>query len=366
VAERVAVAMSGGVDSSVAAALLMERGYEVVGLTMQLWPRQAEEEACPGVRGCCGLEAIDDARRVAQVLGIRHYVLDLREAFQQAVIDPFCDSYLQGRTPNPCILCNTHVKYRKLLHRAASIGAAHLATGHYARLEYDPSRGRWVLRRAVESRKDQSYVLYDLTQEQLARALFPVGGMTKTEVRARAARLGLPVSEKPESQQICFVSERGYGEYLERHRPGAARHGAVVDRVGRQLGVHRGIHHYTVGQRHGLGIASPRPLYVVAVEVEANRLVVGEEEELAARGLVMTRVNWVARPGLPPEGLPLQVKIRSASDPVPCRARPEGEGVVVEFEHPVRAVTPGQAAVCYDGDAVAFGGVIASALREEE
>jgi tRNA-specific 2-thiouridylase len=366
VAERVAVAMSGGVDSSVAAALLMERGYEVVGLTMQLWPREAEEEACPGVRGCCGLEAIDDARRVARVLGIRHYVLDLREAFQRAVIDPFCDSYLQGQTPNPCILCNTYVKYQELLRRAELIGATRLATGHYVRVGYDAERGRWVLRRAADERKDQSYVLYDLTQGQLAKALFPVGSMTKTEVRARAARLGLPVSEKPESQQICFVSERGYGEYLERQRPGEARPGAVVNRAGRQLGVHRGIHHYTVGQRHGLGIASARPLYVVAVEAEANRLVVGEEEELAARGLVMTGVNWVAQSGLPPGGLALQVKIRSASDPAPCRARPEGEGVVVEFEHPVRAVTPGQAAVCYDGEAVAFGGVIASALREEE
>ncbi len=365
-AERIAVAMSGGVDSSVAAAVLLEQGYEVVGLTMQLWPREAEEEACPGVRGCCGLEAIDDARQVAHALGIRHYVLDLREAFQRAVIDPFCESYLRGRTPNPCILCNTYVKYGELLRRAEAIGATHLATGHYVRLDHEAARGRWVLRRAVDERKDQSYALYDLTQEQLAKALFPLGGLTKPEVRARAARLGLPVAEKPESQQICFVSDRGYGEYLERQRPEAARPGPVVDRAGRQLGVHRGIHHYTVGQRHGLGIASPRPRYVIAVEAEANRVVVGEEQDLAARGLVTGRVNWVALPGLPPEGLALQVKIRYASTPVPCRARPEGEGVWVEFEHPVRAVTPGQAAVCYDGDAVAFGGVIASSLQERE
>ncbi len=350
--------MSGGVDSSVAAALLLEQGYEVVGLTMQIWPREAPEEACPGTRGCCGLDAVEDARRVAQVLGVRHYVLDLREAFEQLVIDPFCDAYQAGRTPNPCLLCNTYMKYEELLRRAEQIGATHLATGHYARVGFDPEAGRWVLRRAADPRKDQSYALYDLTQAQLAKALFPLGGMTKVETRARAAALGLPTSEKPESQQICFVQSGRYGEYVERRRPGAARPGPIVDTVGRRLGRHRGLLHYTVGQRQGLGIAAPRPLYVVALDVAENRLVVGEDRDLLAGGLVMRQVNWVSFPGLPPEGVALAVKIRYASDPEPCVARLAGEAVELTFGEPLRAVTPGQAAVCYDGERVAFGGTI--------
>jgi len=359
VSERVAVAMSGGVDSSVAAAVLLEQGYEVVGLTMQIWPREAE--ACPGTRGCCGWEAVEDARRVAQTLGIRHYVLDLREAFQRLVIDPFCDSYLKGQTPNPCILCNTHVKYRELLRRAELIGATRLATGHYVRLRCDTEIGRWALLRAADETKDQSYALYDLSQEQLARALFPLGEMRKTETRARAAALNLPVAEKPESQQICFVSEGSYGEYVERLRPGAAVPGPIVDKEGRQLGRHRGIPYYTVGQRQGLRIAHARPLYVIAIDAEANRLVVGEEEDLEARGLVMAQVNYVAWPSLPPEGADVAVKIRYGAPPAAGRAYPWGEAVRLEFAQPLRAITPGQAAVCYHREAVAFGGIIASA-----
>jgi tRNA-specific 2-thiouridylase len=354
--ERIALAMSGGVDSSVAAAVLLEQGYEVVGLTMQIWPREAE--ACPGTRGCCGWEAVEDARRVAQTLGIRHYVLDLREAFQRLVIDPFCDSYVQGLTPNPCILCNTYVKYQELWRRAELIGATRLATGHYARLRQEAETGRWALLRAADTTKDQSYALYDLSQEQLSKALFPLGGMTKMETRARAAALGLPVAEKPESQQICFVSEGSYGEYVAQSRPGTATPGPIADKQGRQLGRHRGIAYYTVGQRQGLGIAHARPLYVIAVEAEANRLVVGEEEELEAGGLVMERVNYVAWAGLPPGGAEVGVKIRYGAPAEPGRGFAEGERVRLEFAKPLRAVAPGQAAVCYDGEAVAFGGVI--------
>jgi len=357
--ERVAIAMSGGVDSSVAAAVLLEQGYEVVGLTMQLWPREAE--ACPGTRGCCGWEAVEEARRVAQTLGIRHYVLDLREAFQRRVIDPFCDSYVRGLTPNPCILCNTHVKYGELLRRAEQIGAPRLATGHYSRLQRDEKTGRWALLRAVDETKDQSYALYDLSQEQLSSALFPLGEMTKAETRLKAAALDLPVAGKPESQQICFVSEGSYGEYVARLRPGTARPGPIVDREGRQIGRHRGIPYYTIGQRQGLRIARERPWYVIAIDAETNRLVVGEEEDLMARGLMMQQVSYVAWAGLPSEGAEVAVKIRYAGSPAPCRAFAEGEGVRLEAAQPLRAVTPGQAAVCYYGETVVFGGVIAAA-----
>jgi tRNA-specific 2-thiouridylase len=364
-AERIAIAMSGGVDSSVAAALLVEQGYEVVGLTMQIWPREGAEDGCPGATGCCGLDALDDARRVAQVLGIRHYVMDLREAFERLVIEPFCEHYLDGLTPNPCILCNTYLKYEELLRRAQEIGATHLATGHYARVEYDGGRGRWLLRRAADESKDQTYALYDLSQEQLAKALFPLGGVTKTETRQRAAALGLPVAEKPDSQQICFVSEGSYGEYVARLRPGAARPGPIVDRWGRQVGRHRGVLHYTVGQRQGLGISHRRPLYVVEIDAKGNRLVVGEESDLEASELTMERVNYVGLASLLAHGQSLLVKIRYTAEPAPCRAIPVGDRVRVVFSRPLRAITPGQAAVCYDSDLLAFGGIITSGARSE-
>jgi len=360
--ERVAVAMSGGVDSSVAAALLVEQGCEVVGLTMQIWPRDQVAEACSGWRACCGLDALDDARRVARALGIRHYVLDLREAFQRLVIDPFCEEYLQGRTPNPCILCNTHVKFGALLRRAREIGAQRLATGHYARGGWEERRQRWVLWRAVDTAKDQSYTLYDLGQEQLARALFPLGTMAKSQTRAKAAQLGLTVSEKPESQQICFVSDRGYGEYLRRLRPEAAQAGPIVDGEGRQIGRHRGIGCFTIGQRHGLQIAHRKPLYVTGIDAARHRVIVGEEQDLLARGLVMGSVNHVALDNLPTTGERLRAKIRYSAPLVPCLALPDEGEVRLQFARPQRAVAPGQAAVCYDGDAVALGGVIESAL----
>ncbi len=355
---RVAVAMSGGVDSSVAAALLLEQGCEVVGLTMQIWPREAEESAPPGLRGCCGLEAIDSARRVASTLGIRHYVLNLREPFEQLVIDPFCDEYAAGRTPNPCIRCNTFVKFGPLLKRAAQVEADKLATGHYARAAYDEQSDRWQLLSGADEAKDQSYSLYGLNQEQLSRAAFPLGEMSKEEVRRRAEGLGLPSAERPESQEICFVSGRRYREYLARRRPDLLRPGPIVDRDGRQLGRHRGIAFYTIGQREGLGVSRRTPLYVIDIDVDDNRLVVGEAEEAAARGLVMGDVNYVSIADLPTEGRPLRAKIRSAGRGAACLARPDGDGVRVEFAEPQWAVSPGQAAVCYDGDAVAFGGII--------
>ena len=356
--ERVAVAMSGGVDSSVAAALLLEQGYEVVGLTMQIWPRDADPNPCPGVRACCGIDAVTDARRVAQTVGIPHYVINLRDAFQQLVIDAFCDEYIRGRTPNPCIRCNTYVKFGDLLHRAREIGAERLATGHYARAGFDDTRRRWVIWRAVDRGKDQSYTLYDLRQEQLARALFPLGEITKKETRAKARKIGLTVSEKPESQQICFVAERSYRDYLSRSRPGASQPGPIVDKEGRQIGRHKGIAFYTVGQRHGLRIAHHSPLYVIAIDAERNRLIVGSDQDLHSRGLFMRDVNYVSVPDLPGTGLKLRAKIRYGAQPIACAAWKEDDGVALRFARPQRAVTPGQAAVCYDEDVVAFGGII--------
>ena len=360
--ERIAVAMSGGVDSSVAAALLLDAGYEVVGFTMQLWPRDQQAEVPPGVRGCCGLDAVDRARRVATALGIRHYVLNLRERFEALVIDPFCDEYAQGRTPNPCIRCNTFVKFGRLLQRAREIGAEKLATGHYARLAYDEISARWKLLTGRDQAKDQSYSLYGLNQEQLSRAIFPLGDMTKEETRKRAAELGLATAETPESQEICFIIGEDYRQYLARRRPEVAIPGPIVDREGRQLGRHRGVAFYTIGQRQGLRAACGEPLYVVGIDVTRNQLIVGKAEELEAKGLVMGAVNFVSLAELPAKGLGLTVKIRSGAKPVACEARPEDGKARVEFARPQRAVSPGQAAVLYDGEAVALGGVIEQGL----
>jgi tRNA-specific 2-thiouridylase len=359
---RVAVAMSGGVDSSVAAAMLVEQGYEVVGLTMQIWPRDTEAGIPPGLRGCCGLDALDSARQVARTLGIPHYVIELREPFERFVVDPFCDEYAAGRTPNPCIRCNTFVKFGPLLQRAAEVDARQLATGHYARVGYDEVRERWVLRRGVDTEKDQSYSLYGLSQEQLARAAFPLGETTKSHVRERARRLGLPAAERPESQEVCFVSEGRYVDYLRGRRPELARTGPIVDRGGRQLGRHRGVAFYTIGQRQGLRISRKEPLYVIGIDVIGNRLIVGGEQELESPGLLMQEVNYVSVAGLPKDGSPMEAKIRSGARLVECTAWADNGAVRLEFARPQRAIAPGQAAVCYEGDAVALGGVIESQL----
>ena len=355
-AERVLVAMSGGVDSSVAAALLRDRGYEVIGATMQIWPAGEEENG----GGCCSLSAVEDARRVAARLGIPYYVLNLREAFAQEVIEPFVAAYLRGLTPNPCLACNTRIKFGALLAKARAIGAARVATGHYARVDFDPARGRFILCRGLDPRKDQSYVLYGLSQEQLAASLFPLGVLRKEEVRALARRYGLPVAEKGESQEICFIRDDDYAGFIRAYPGREFTPGPIVDRAGRVLGRHRGLARYTIGQRKGLGIASPHPLYVIELRPAANEVVVGREEELYSSALFAEEVNWIGfGPPLPP-GLRVEAKIRYTAAPAAALVEPQGEDrALVRFDYPQRAIAPGQAVVFYRDDEVLGGGTIA-------
>ncbi|MGE5552005.1 MAG: tRNA 2-thiouridine(34) synthase MnmA, partial [Bacteroidota bacterium] len=330
--ERVLVAMSGGVDSSVAAALLVEAGHEVIGATMQIWP--AWLPGGQGEGGCCSLAAVEDARRVAAALGIPYYVLNLQESFADEVIAPFAEAYLRGVTPNPCLACNTRVKFGALLQKARALGAGRLATGHYARSGYEAARGRYLLRRGADARKDQSYALYGLNQAQLAASLFPLGEMTKGEVREKARHLGLPVAEKGESQEICFVPDNDYEGFLRSYVDGAnsspnplssteergdtspARgvsslaSGPIVDREGRVLGYHQGIAGYTVGQRRGLGISAPEPLYVLELRPERGEVVVGPEDALYEDELTAEAVNWIAYGEPVPPSLRVEAKIR--------------------------------------------------------
>jgi tRNA-specific 2-thiouridylase len=353
----VVVAMSGGVDSSVAAATLKDEGWEVIGVTMQIWPGDAPQPP-DSPRGCCSLGAVEDARRVADRLAIPFYVFDLRDVFQEQVIDPFCADYASGRTPNPCILCNRYVKFGALAEQAQRLGADHIATGHYARVEQDGASGRWMLRAGVDRSKDQSYVLYSLRQEQLALALLPLGHLTKDEVRGRARDLGLAVADKLESQEICFIVDNDYPAYLRRVRPGTAAPGPIVDSSGKRLGAHRGIAFYTIGQRKGLGAkGTAQALYVVDIDPHANAIVVGPETELYRAHVTAAAANYVARAGL--EGpARLQGKLRYKMAPSPCTVTGCDDVLEAEFEQPQRAVTPGQAAVFYDGETVACGGVI--------
>lgn len=353
---RVVVAMSGGVDSTVAAALLAEQGHEVVGLSMQLYDQQ-QGEARFG--SCCTLDDLYDARQAASAIGIPHYIVNFERPFEEQVIDRFVGEYLAGRTPIPCVRCNSDVKFSTLLERTAGLAADLLATGHYARVGYDSARGRYLLRRGADAARDQAYFLFSLTQDQLAHAAFPVGHMTKPEVRARARALGLHVADKPDSHEICFVPDNDYAAFIERHTGGRVpREGLIVDTGGRVVGRHRGVHHYTVGQRKGLGIAAAAPLYVLRLEPETQTVVVGQREALGVTRFTVSDANWISvAPPHSPLAVTVQIRHQHRAAPATVRALGAGRAEVV-FDATQIAVAPGQAAVFFDGDVVVGGGWI--------
>jgi tRNA-specific 2-thiouridylase len=368
-AETIAVAMSGGVDSSTVAAMLRDEGYNVIGLTMQLWNqrRLAGRDGMPQeVRGrCCSIDDVYDARRVAETLGIPYYVVNHQERFENDVVRPFVSEYLSGRTPIPCSLCNNHLKFDQLLITARQIGAELLATGHYARNRFCPERNRWILSRPADRAKDQTYFLFGLTQEQLSRTRFPLGEMCKPEVRANARDYGLNVlADKPDSHEICFVPGGDYKKFIEaylqeQHEPLPDTSGEMVTTSGEVIGHHSGIHNFTVGQRKGLGIASPTPLYVLSIHKDSRRVVVGGGDELFSRTAQVKSPNWISIPELDAP-MRLRAKVRYRHEPADAVIEPvAGSEVMVTFDQPQRAITPGQAAVFYDGDDVVGGGWIA-------
>jgi tRNA-specific 2-thiouridylase len=362
----IAVAMSGGVDSSAVAAMLRAEGHNLIGLTMQLWNqrRLAGREGMPEqVTGrCCSLDDVYDARRVAETIGIPYYVVNHEDRFERDVVRPFVEEYLSGRTPIPCSLCNNHLKFDQLLVVARQIGADQLATGHYARVEFDEARGRWLLRRPKDTAKDQSYFLFGLTQEQLSRTLFPLGNMTKPEVRDLARQAGLVIAEKPDSQEICFVPGGDYKTFIDAYLaeqgealPDTA--GELVTANGEPVGEHAGIHNFTVGQRKGLGVATGSPLYVIQIKGDARQVVVGGQEALYSRTMRTKKNNLISVAELH-EPMRVTVKIRHRHAPAAAMIERDGDEIMATFDEPQRAVTPGQAAVFYDGDLVVGGGWI--------
>lgn len=359
----VVVALSGGVDSAVAAALLQRDGYEVIAITLQIWEERAHQDKSGG---CCSLDAVEDARRAATRLGIPHYVIDAREAFARSVVEPFVREYAAGRTPNPCVECNRTIKFEYMLERAMRLGASRLATGHYARITTG-SDGVHRLRCAAAAAKDQSYVLYMLDQEQLARLCFPLGELpSKAQTREIALELGLAVANKPDSQEICFVDSSGYGALMQARAPDAMRPGPIIDLAGKVLGRHSGLANYTIGQRRRLPAGSSGPIYVVRLDTDANTLVVGPDEALYSMGLEAADVHWIA--DRPARSLAVLARIRYNAPAVPATVTPDpsGAGVRCRFDQPQRAVTPGQVAVFYRGDEVLGGGTITRPLDRPE
>ncbi|HEX3030247.1 MAG TPA: tRNA 2-thiouridine(34) synthase MnmA, partial [Clostridia bacterium] len=324
--KKVMIGMSGGVDSSVAAAILLEKGYEVIGVTMQIWP-DMEEERQKTEGGCCSLSAVDDARRVANKLGIPYYVMNFKEVFEKKVIDYFTEEYINGRTPNPCIACNRHVKFDALLNKAVSMGIDYIATGHYAKVEFDEAGKRYLLKKSVTDRKDQTYALYNLTQEQLARTLMPIGDYEKERVREIAKEIGLTVATKPDSQEICFVEDNDYAGFIEKNTDYKAKPGNFVDTKGKILGRHNGIIHYTVGQRKGLGITFGKPMFVVGIDAKNDNVVLGEEGEVLTDSLTASDLNYISIEKL--DGpMRVEAKIRYSAKPAAATITPDDEGRV--------------------------------------
>jgi tRNA-uridine 2-sulfurtransferase len=350
--KKVVVAMSGGVDSSVAAALLKEQGYQVTGMMMRLWSEPGSEIS----NRCCTPDAMALARRVSARLGIPFYAVDAQDVFRSTVVEYFLEGYTQGATPNPCLVCNRHIRWEFLLQRALALGADFMATGHYARLRQTEDQTQ--LLRAVDHAKDQSYVLHVLGQAQLRHALLPLGELTKPEVRKLARKFNLPVAERADSQDLCFLGSGDYRQFLLRHAPEVQQPGPIRNRQGETLGEHTGLAFYTIGQRKGLGIASPQPLYVLEKDAQRNTLIVGSQDELGSKALIARGINWIS--GSPPEGeRRLQVKIRYKARDAWARVVPlKGDRARVQFDEPVRDITPGQAAVFYDGDICLGGGII--------
>ncbi len=355
-----AVAMSGGVDSSVACALLIEQGYEVIGLTMSLFSFVQKEN---NFKNYWGNGAIEDARCIATFLKIPHHVIDLKKQFEKIVIQNFCDEYSKGCTPNPCIRCNRHIKFDLLMRKAMKLGAEHLATGHYAKVLWDPQSKHYLLKKATNKQKDQSYFLYSLSQEQLSRTLLPIGSLSKTEVKKKALKMGLPIAHRPESQEICFIPDNNYSSFLHEKIPGAFRPGYILDINNRIVGKHKGIINFTIGQRKGIGIAAQHPLYVLEIRSNENSIVVGTNEDLYKNKLIASHIHIISESQIT-EPVSVKAKIRYKHKEAKARIFPEESNLFrVEFEKLQRAITPGQAVVFYDGDLVIGGGTIIGPLK---
>jgi tRNA-specific 2-thiouridylase len=369
--EKIVIAMSGGVDSSTAAALLKDQGFEIVGLSMQLWNYQREESRHPQAENknsgtCCSLDDLQDARRVAHALGIPFYVINLEADFEKEVVIPFIQSYLRGRTPIPCVQCNSFLKFQRLLHKAEELGASAVATGHYARIQFNQTSNRYELRRGVDLAKDQSYFLFELTQTQLKKILFPLGEFRKPQIREMAFHFGLPVSEKAESQEICFIPHNDYSLFLKKYLSQSPENfpaalpgeGEIIGPDGAVLGKHDGFYRYTIGQRRGLGFAAGHPLYVLETDPNTNRIKVGAEEALLKKGLIADTLNWIAIEKLS-GSMRVSAKIRNRHEAAPGLLHPLSPNeVFMEFDEPQRAITPGQAAVFYQDHLVIGGGWI--------